>query len=400
MMTGQKNKWIATGGALCVLSVAHLAHAQTMGDVGAASAASSSMSAGSSGGTMAVGSRAMQDARRLGGSSASYEQRAGGYEGGPGSGSSSGSGGPGFPGMAGEGSGSGEAGYGGGAIAAPPPPNPVRWTKLTGADYLRELLRQPTRGKATGKIGRKTLSKKQVAKLPPKTRSKVIAARYQKPPVGYLSFYLPQDRYKVTSSVWRYVSIEDDRARYPVKYYWAPSSPAFLRILAQRPIKSQPRYNRVIGFHTWQDAMLAGYRPDPVSKPSPAPQVVALSKLSSRESLGRYVEFVYAGQISPAVFERNYQYVARVKGIVGARPDLKSYLKPTISQILLAATGVGEVPRQVGPIAPTVTIQSGNPYGAPGEMGYGGSSGGGYGGSSGAGYGGAGSGRNMVYDKE
>ena len=123
----------------------------------------------------------------------------------------------------------------------------------------------------------------------------------------------------MTSSVWRYVSIEDDRARYPVKYYWAPSSPAFLRILAQRPIKSQPRYNRVIGFHTWQEAMLAGYRPDPVSKPSPAPQIVSLAAISSRESLARYVEFVYAGQISPAVFERNYQYVARVKGIINAR---------------------------------------------------------------------------------
>ena len=388
-MAGRNSKWIVASGAMCALltSASTLVRAQTLGDVSAASAASSSMNASSNSGTMAVGSRAMQDARRLGGSSASYEERAGG--------SSGGSGSPNFPGVSGErsstsrgSSGEGGSGEGGAGAAPPPPPRPVRWTKETGMDYLRELLRQPTRAKATGKIGRRQLSKKQVAKLPPKTRSKIIAARYQKPPVGYLSFYLPQDRYKVTSSVWRYVSIEDDRARYPVKYYWAPSSPAFLRILAQRPIKSQPRYNRVIGFHTWQDAMLAGYRPDPVSKPSPAPQIVTLAGISSRESLARYVEFVYSGQVSPSVFERNYQYIARVKGIIGGRPDLKSYLKPTISQILLAATGVGEVPRQVGPTPPVVTIQAGNTYGAPGSYsgGYGGtpSGGSGYGGASGS----------------
>ncbi len=392
-MAGRNMKWIASGGVVCVLmSASTLVNAQTLGDVGAASAASNAMNAGSNSGTMAVGSRAMSDARGLGGSPMMGGRNPSNYEGmGSEMGAMGGSGSPDFPGVAGGSSGGayGDGAMGGMGAAPPPPPRAVRWGKETGMDFLRELLNQPTRAKATGKIGSHQLSKKQLAKLPPKTRSKIIAQQYQKPPVGYLSFYLPQDRYKVTSSVWRYVLIEDDRARYPVKYYWAPSSPAFLRILAQRPIKSQPRYNRVIGFHTWQEAMLAGYRPDPISKPAPAPQIVALSNISSRESLARYVEFVYGGQISPAVFERNYRYITRVRGIIGARKDLGAYMKPTISQILLAATGIGEVPRQVGPRPPIVTIQTGNVYNAGGGSGYGGTpAGGGYGGTpAGGGYG-------------
>ena len=172
-MAGRNTKSIAAVGALgafamgALMSAPNAVRAQTLGDVGAASAASSAMNAGSNSGTMAVGSRAAQDARRLGSSSGSYEARAGGGE----VGSGSGSGGPNFPGADGRGgsssgssSGSGEggSGEGGAAAAPPPPPSPVRWNKLTGMDYLRELLGQPTRAKATGKIGSRQLSKKQL----------------------------------------------------------------------------------------------------------------------------------------------------------------------------------------------------------------------------------------------
>src|SRR5687768_3071939 len=58
--------WGAT--AAGCLSVASAASAQTLGDVGAASAISSGMNAQSNAGTMAVGNRMKQDARRYGGS--------------------------------------------------------------------------------------------------------------------------------------------------------------------------------------------------------------------------------------------------------------------------------------------------------------------------------------------
>jgi hypothetical protein len=107
-----------------------------------------------------------------------------------------------------------------------------------------------------------------MSRLTPAERRRVLAQKYRKPPVGYLGYYLPQDRYKITSNVWRYVSIEDDPGRYPVRYYYRPSAPTMLALLSRSP-RGIRRYNRVIGFHTWQDAMLAGYRPDPVTKPEP-----------------------------------------------------------------------------------------------------------------------------------
>ena len=51
--------------------------------------------------------------------------------------------------------------------------------------------------------------------------------------------------------------------------------------------------NHVVGFRTWQEAMQAGYRPDPVSRPEPGAQIVHLAKLTPQsKALQRFVEFV------------------------------------------------------------------------------------------------------------
>jgi hypothetical protein len=392
------------------------ANAQTLGDLGAASAASSSMSGAGQGGTLAVGSRAMNDARRLGGnpyaggsnpanrqmveeamgsSGAGYPS---GYPGGGAGGGYPGAGSAGYPGAgSGEGGPDGAGGPafpdpnnpGGPGVAAGPRQEPLRWGKETGNDFLNELLSRRTAGRGTGRAvaPSRRVSPKQMARLPRQTRSRIIASKYKKPPVGYLSYYLPQDRYKVTSAIWKYVSIEDDRARYPVKHYYRPDSPVFLRILSQKPRNGQARYNRVIGFASWQDALSAGYRPDPVSKPAPGAELATLASIAPRANLARYTEFLYSGQIPPQAFGRTFSYIRRVQRVINSRQDTRRYLRPTVGQILLAALGEGSIPRTVGgtPRAVVTTNVMGGPGGYPGgSSGYPGGSGSGYpGGSSG-----------------
>ena len=363
---------------------------------GAAGSMSAGMNGQSASGTMAVGSRAGSDARRLGagaGGGSGEMSEMGGGSGYPGS--SSGGGG-GYPSSGGGGGYPGASGgdpsipnpSGGGAAVAAPRKNPLRWSKETGEDFLRELIRTPTRGRSSGSrvgMGGARLSEKRLARLPKGTRTRIIAGKYKKPPVGYLASYLPQDRYKLTSGLWKFVSIEDDRGRYPVKYYYRPDSPVFLSLLGRQPRGSQPRYNRVLGFDSWQNAIIAGYRPDPISKPAPGAQLAVLNGISPREELARYTEFVYAGQVTPRAFAKNYRYILQVRDIAYRRKDTRQLLRPTVGQILLAALGEGPLPTQIGVSRAIVTTQI-----VGGGGGYPGSSGSGYPSSGGSGYPGSG----------
>jgi hypothetical protein len=186
-----------------------------------------------------------------------------------------------------------------------------------------------------------------MSRLTPAERRRVLAQKYRKPPVGYLGYYLPQDRYKITSNVWRYVSIEDDPGRYPVRYYYRPSAPTMLALLSRSP-RGIRRYNRVIGFHTWQDAMLAGYRPDPVTKPEPGSQLANLARMTRGPQLARYVEFIYSGQVAPDSFNASYNYIMRVQRAVSSRRDTRPLLSRTVGQVIGAILGEAPLPRTVG----------------------------------------------------
>ena len=102
--------------------------------------------------------------------------------------------------------------------------------------------------------------------------SAVEAARLKNsPPPGYLSHYLPDDRYKIAGGVWKYVTTDLDT------YYHIPSSPNMMR---------QPA-SAVIGFANSHDAEEAGYVADPtdgtVNRANPNP-VGNNSGLNSEEA--------------------------------------------------------------------------------------------------------------------
>lgn len=288
---------------------------------------------------------------------------------------------PDFPAGAGEGGAPGEGG-----AAAPAPtirrPDAVLYGNETGDTLLGELLRGGGSRPATSRSNRTSRSTRssrnrrsrgpsdvgssrlaqsrstgRVARSGAKPtraelrRSRSIASKYQIPARGYLSYYLPQDRYKIASSDWRFVSIEDDQRAYPVRYYYRANAPTMLRLLTQ-PVRGLKRPNRVIGFHTWQEAMIAGYRPDPVTRPEPGAQIADLARLTRGPELTRYVEFVYSGQISPEDFAQTYSYSRRVERVVNQRPDTRPLLGQTIGQVLAAAIGEGTVPTTVGGTPP------------------------------------------------
>jgi hypothetical protein len=113
----------------------------------------------------------------------------------------------------------------------------------------------------------------------------VQAARLKKyPPPGYLSHYLPDDRYKIAGGVWKYVSTDLDT------YYHVPQSPNMMR---------QPA-DRVIGFANVRDAEEAGYIADPTDGTASKASPTAVSSNGSRgldglsEAENRYVINVLA----------------------------------------------------------------------------------------------------------
>ncbi len=263
-----------------------------------------------------------------------------------------------------------------------PPAPAFRSSRSSGADFLNELMAAPKGPRAIPETRRRSpraqaAYARRVSRMSRAQRSQLVSAKYKKPSVGWMAYYLPQDRFKVTSSNWRYVSIEDDTRDYPVRYYYRPSSQAMLNVLRNSP-RGLPRYNRVIGFHTWQDAMIAGYRPDPVSRPEPAAQVAQLARVARGPRLERYVEFLYAGQISPQAFSATYSYLRQVETAVSQRADTRPLVGQTVRQALAAVMGEGPPPRSVGGTAPTATAvatvpasgASGPPPGAipPGAM--------------------------------
>ncbi|HEX8235642.1 MAG TPA: hypothetical protein VF600_06765 [Abditibacteriaceae bacterium] len=254
---------------------------------------------------------------------------------------------------------------------------PDRWSTRSGQQNINELLRGG--GSSAPRVSIRTrrararaeaANARRLARLTPAQRRQVMAQRYRKPPVGWLGYYLPQDRYKLTSGIWKYVSIEDDPGYYPVRYYYRPSASTMLRLLSRTP-RGIRRYNRVIGFHTWQDAMLAGYRPDPVTRPEPGTQLANLARMTRGPQLARYVEFIYSGQVAPESFNASYNYILRVQRTVNSRSYTRPLLNRTVARVLGAILGEGPLPRTVGGSAPVLAASPGafGPGGATGGMG-------------------------------
>lgn len=96
-------------------------------------------------------------------------------------------------------------------------------------------------------LGTSALLVSTASQAAPRGHSARRAAQLKKSAPGWLSHYLPDDRYKIEGKVWKYVSTDLDT------YYHRPDSPNMLRQPAER----------VIGFASAKDAEEAGYKPDP-----------------------------------------------------------------------------------------------------------------------------------------
>lgn len=91
-----------------------------------------------------------------------------------------------------------------------------------------------------------------VVASPSTSPSAIHAARLKyTPPPGWIRHYLGDDRYKVDGNIWRVVSTQMDT------YYHRPNCPNMMRQSA----------DTVIGFPSGEDAVEAGYKPDPVCHP-------------------------------------------------------------------------------------------------------------------------------------
>lgn len=224
--------------------------------------------------------------------------------------------------------------------------------QLGGISPTRPL---PARRNLTARQRAKRASR--VARMTPAQRKTLVLQKYAIPPRGWLAAYLPADRYKF-GKAWQYVSTETD------KNYYRPQDMARKKFNA----------NRVIGFRTWQLAMLAGYAPDPVSKPAPGPQILALSRYARGPNFYRFVEYTYAGQVSPAQFEASYTYAQSVARALLASTEGRRYVSNTLDRVFLASiTGDSSViPRAVGgppPAPPAAANAQGGASGEPGAMG-------------------------------
>lgn len=308
-MKTQFKPWMLTG--LLLLNVPFAAHAQeTLGGLGAAGAAGAALGAGGAGATLAAGSNARRGIGRSTGSMGGMDM-----------GSEMDGGGDGR--MGGSGS-MGDGSTGGAAAPATKTPPPAQSFGGTGADYVRELLAAPSPPLTA--INRTKRSPRSQARYATRTsrkskaqRTREVQAKYKIPPINWLAAYLPQDRYKF-GKIWRFVSTEDDR------FYYAPSAMARKRF----------NPNRVIGFNSYQDALAAGYRPDPVSKPAPGAQIAYIARLYRGPELYSFVEYVYSGQISAQAVQAAYDYAANVNRALSptrARP----YIGSTVAKILAAS---------------------------------------------------------------
>ncbi len=318
---------------------------ESLGGMGVASGISSSMSGMSSSGVTTAG------------------QRASGQIG------SMGSGGGEFPDPSGSGSpGSGSSGSGGatGAAAVPVRIEPRRWNpRFTGQSIISELLGAQQMPRIPSPIGQSRSPRGQarlatrIEKMTAQQRKQLVLKKYDIRPRNWLAHYVLEDRYKINSGLWNFVTTRTSR------YYYRPWAIAMLKADS----------NHTIGFRTWQDAMLAGYRPDPVSRPEPGAQIADLASLTRGAALVRYVEFVYAGQITPTVFSLNYKYVKDVAQVVRSHSHTRPLLGETVDQILLASLGEGSPPRSIGgppPVPATIAGgEGGSGMSSGGNMGSG-----------------------------
>ena len=305
---------------------------ESLGGLGAASGISASMSGMSSSGALSAGSNMRNSANGMG--SGSEMEMAD----------------PSLNGMGGSGGASG-----GLAPATIAPPKPRVYGVQRGSALLGELMAgQRKMPKIPSPIGKSRSSRaqaelsKRIKNMNDAQRKKLVMQKYDIRPKNWLAHYLKEDRYKITSGLWGFMTTRTSR------FYYRPWSVAML--------KADP--NHVIGFRTWHDAMLAGYRPDPGSLPEPARQLLQMASYSKGEGMLRYIEFVYAGQVSPAVFDRNYQYVAKVAGALNdykrRYPSTPSMLDDTVNKVILASLGQGRVPTSVGgPPAPPPNLNGG-----------------------------------------
>ena len=223
-------------------------------------------------------------------------------------------------------------------------------SQLRGPSPTRNI---PVRRKLSAK--QRAIQARRVAKMTPAQRKKMVLKKYDIPPVGWLASYLPADRYKF-GKIWQYVSTETD------KHYYRPQDMARKRFNA----------NKVIGFRTWQLAMLAGYTPDPVTKPAPGAQLLALSQYANGPNFYRFVEYTYSGQVSPSQFVASYTYARKVTNALRSSKEGRKYLHNTLDRVFQAIVegNPNLIPRTVGGPPPAPATAAG---------GFGGSFGGGTG---------------------
>ena len=233
---------------------------------------------------------------------------------------------------------------------------PLRAGSVSGRQIVSQLrAASPTRPLPA----RRNLTAKQradearrIARMTPAQRKEMVLERYDIGPRGWLASYLPADRYKF-GKVWQYVSTETDR------YYYTPQGMARKRFNA----------NRVIGFRTWQLAMLAGYAPDPQTKPAPGAQVLALAQYTTGPNFYKFVEYTYSGQVSPEKFVASYNYARRVTTALRSSTEGRKYLGNTLDRVFQAINEGNPdlIPKTVGGPPPAPANQAGA-AGAGGEM--------------------------------
>lgn len=239
---------------------------------------------------------------------------------------------------------------------------PLNWGTGGGQQIIGQLLTpRPQAMKPKRPPAAQSRYARRVSKLNPKQRTKLVMGKYKIPPRGWLAHYLPQDRYKITSGIWKVVSTETDR------FYYRADAPAMLR---QSP-------NRVIGFASWQDAMIAGYRPDPITQPEPGAQFAYMARITRGPQLTRFVEYAYSGQVTPTNFNATYRYIRQVVQTVNHYPYARPLLPETIETILQATlegnpdlipTSIGGTPIETTLNVPPAGISPEMPNGMSGPM--------------------------------
>ena len=244
---------------------------------------------------------------------------------------------------------------GGAGAAAPVSSAPLIQSRIKGREIIGQLRSSspsrpiPVKKKLSSR--QRAIEARRIAKMTPAQRKRMVQKKYNIAPRGWLASYLPADRYKF-GKVWQYVSTETDR------HYYRPQDMARRRFNA----------NKVIGFRTWQMALAAGYTPDPVSKPAPGAQVLALSQYAKGPNFYRFVEYTYAGQVAPGQFEASYNYARKVANALRSSREGRRYMSNTLDRVFQAIVegNPNLIPRTVGGPPPAPATAAGGGFGGPG----------------------------------